>query len=122
LYLTAGKGMASSWQKAAINTPCGWLEEIARLVKSFKFSHNSGLHLKKADEKTVNYVKSRTTTSVFYYFNIKLVAFKVAVIGSMMTVGVILLLNQQLNIGQFVAAEIILIIVMNAVEKDNCKP
>src|SRR5688572_14794220 len=37
----------------------GWLEEMARLVNSFKFS-NADLHLTKADQKTGNYLQART--------------------------------------------------------------
>ncbi|MBL0199957.1 MAG: ABC transporter ATP-binding protein [Chitinophagaceae bacterium] len=35
----------------------------------------------------------------------------------MLIVGTILLVNQQLNIGQFIAAEIIILLVLNSVEK-----
>jgi ABC-type bacteriocin/lantibiotic exporter with double-glycine peptidase domain len=45
------------------------------------------------------------------------VAFKVLVTASLLIVGAVLLINKQINIGQFVAAEIVIILVLNAVEK-----
>jgi ABC-type bacteriocin/lantibiotic exporter with double-glycine peptidase domain len=46
-----------------------------------------------------------------------LIALKVIVTAAMLIVGCMLLLDQQINIGQFVAAEIVIIIVINSVEK-----
>jgi ABC-type bacteriocin/lantibiotic exporter with double-glycine peptidase domain len=46
-----------------------------------------------------------------------LIAFKVLVTAAMLIVGCVLLLEQQINIGQFVAAEIVIIIVITSVEK-----
>jgi ABC-type bacteriocin/lantibiotic exporter with double-glycine peptidase domain len=96
----------------------GWLEEMARMVKSFKVTTATGLHLKKADERTIQYLGARTR-----HFNVlllqyrTLIFFKVAITAAMLIVGVTLLLRQQINIGQFVAAEIIIITIINAIEK-----
>jgi ABC-type bacteriocin/lantibiotic exporter with double-glycine peptidase domain len=96
----------------------GWLEEMARMTKSFKIASSSGLHLKKTDEKTIRYLEARTRHFGVLLFQYKtLIFFKVAITAAMLVVGVTLLLNQQLNIGQFVAAEIIIITVISAVEK-----
>jgi ABC-type bacteriocin/lantibiotic exporter with double-glycine peptidase domain len=46
-----------------------------------------------------------------------LIGFKVIITAAMLIVGCFLLLEQQINIGQFVAAEIVIIIVINSVEK-----
>jgi ATP-binding cassette, subfamily B, bacterial len=119
LYTTSSKGLQSSLDKSSHKyVVAGWLEEMGRLFKTFKFSSASGLHIQKADEKTLNYLKARTI-----HFNVlllqyrTLVLFKVAITAAMLSVGVALLLNQQINIGQFVAAELIIITVIAAVEK-----
>jgi len=119
LYATGSKGLQSSLAESSYKyAVAGWFEELARVVKSFKFSVGSQLHIKKADEKTVNYLQARTKHFLILVFQYKtLVAFKVAITAAMLIVGVILLLNQQINIGQFVAAEIIVIAVINSVEK-----
>jgi ATP-binding cassette subfamily B protein len=119
LYLTGNKGLQAALQESSYKYQVvGWLEEMARLVKTFKFSAGSDLHLKKADAKTENYLGSRTQHFSYLILQYRsLIAFKVAITAAMLIVGVVLLLNQQINIGQFVAAEIIILTVINAVEK-----
>lgn len=119
LYLTGSKGLQSSLAESTYKYGmAGWLEEMARLVKVFKFSSSSGLHLKKANDRTVHYLEARTRHFHVLLLQYRtLVFFKVAITAAMLVVGVSLLLDQQINIGQFVAAEIIIITVINAVEK-----
>lgn len=118
LRITGNKGMQSSLAESAYKYGVvGWLEEMARLVKSFKFS-NAELHLKKADEKTGNYLQARTKHFKVLELQFKvLVAFKVLITAAMLIGGVVLLLNQQINIGQFVAAEIMIITIIASIEK-----
>lgn len=119
LYYTGSKGLQSSLMESSHKyAVAAWLEEMARLVKSFKFAATWGLHLKKTDGKTIQYLQARTRHFGVLLFQYKtLIFFKVAVTAALLAVGVTLLLNQQINIGQFVAAEIIIITVINAVEK-----
>jgi ABC-type bacteriocin/lantibiotic exporter with double-glycine peptidase domain len=119
LYTTGSRGLESSLAESTFKYGLvGWLEEMARLVKSFKFSSSAGLHLKKADEKTIGYINARTTHFKILLLQYRtLVAFKVIITASLLIAGVVLLLQQQINIGQFVAAEIIILIVINSVEK-----
>jgi ABC-type bacteriocin/lantibiotic exporter with double-glycine peptidase domain len=119
LYFTGTKGLESSLAESSHKyAVAGWLEEMARMTKSFKIASSSGLHLKKTDEKTIRYLEARTRHFGVLLFQYKtLIFFKVAITAAMLVVGVTLLLNQQLNIGQFVAAEIIIITVISAVEK-----
>lgn len=48
---------------------------------------------------------------------IQLIIFKVLVTAGLLAIGGILVLNQQMNIGQFVAAEIIILLIIGSVEK-----
>ncbi|MDZ4070628.1 MAG: ABC transporter ATP-binding protein [Sediminibacterium sp.] len=95
-----------------------WLEEISRSIKSFKYSRGTSLNVEKTDILVTNYLNSRTT-----YFNIllaqfwSLIGFKVVITAAMLIVGVVLLVDQQINIGQFIAADIVIITVMNSIEK-----
>jgi ABC-type bacteriocin/lantibiotic exporter with double-glycine peptidase domain len=96
----------------------GWLEELARVVNSLKFSRGSQFHLYKTDKEVTGYLNARTNhfkILLFQYWS--LIVFKVIITAAMLIVGSFLLVNQQLNIGQFIAAEIVVIIVMSAVEK-----
>lgn len=95
-----------------------WIEEIARVIKSFKFSSKTHLHLYKADEKVSGYLSFRTEHFKVLLIQYKtLIAFKVAITAAMLFVGTHLLINQQLNIGEFIAAEIVIITIINAIEK-----
>jgi len=46
-----------------------------------------------------------------------MIAFKIIVAAALLIVGGLLVINQQMNIGQFVAAEIIILLMINSVEK-----
>jgi ABC-type bacteriocin/lantibiotic exporter with double-glycine peptidase domain len=119
LYYTGNRGLETSLSESDNKySIAAWLEEMARTIKSLKFSSDTRYHLQKTDEKVASYLKIRTMhfkilLQQFY----TLVGFKVINTASMMIVGSILLVNQQLNIGQFIAAEIVIILVINSVEK-----
>lgn len=119
LYFTGSKGLESSLEKSTYKYALvAWLEETARMVKSFKFAAGSQLHIKRADETTIQYLGARTRHFAILLLQYRsLVAFKVIITAAMLIVGVILLLNQQMNIGQFVAAEIIILTIINSIEK-----
>ncbi|MEJ7770023.1 MAG: ATP-binding cassette domain-containing protein [Chitinophagaceae bacterium] len=119
IYLTGNKGLQSSLTESSYKYGlAGWFEEMARLVSTFKFSSATGLHVKKANEEAIGYIKARTAHFAVLVLHYRiLVAFKVMITAALLITGVVLLLEQQINIGQFVAAEIIILTVINSVEK-----
>jgi ATP-binding cassette, subfamily B, bacterial len=119
LRFTSAKGLQSSLEESRFKYAlAGWLEEMARLIRSFKFSYSSGLHIRKANDRTINYLQARTSHFRVLLLQYRaLLFFKVAITSAMLVTGVYLLLQQQINIGQFVAAEIVIITVISAVEK-----
>lgn len=95
-----------------------WLEELARTMETFKLAGNVSLPLEKTDELVSGYLSSRKAhfkTLVIQFVN--LVAFKVIIAAGLLLIGGLLVINQQMNIGQFVASEIIIILVLASVEK-----
>ena len=118
-YVTGDRGFQTSLEKSNYKYEvAGWLEEMARVIKQFKFSAHHALHEKRADEKVVGYVKARKKHFAILLLQYKvLIALKVIITAAMLIVGCMLLLDQQINIGQFVAAEIVIFIVINSVEK-----
>lgn len=119
LRYTGNKGLSTSLEESNHKyRVAGWLEEMARTITSFKFSRNPSLHLHKTDERVASYLGARTShfrILLVQYWS--LIAFKVIITAAMLIVGCFLLLEQQLNIGQFIAAEIVIIIVIAAAEK-----
>jgi ABC-type bacteriocin/lantibiotic exporter with double-glycine peptidase domain len=95
-----------------------WLQEIARNSSSFRRQENFEFALARNNELVEQYIGYREK-----HFNvikrqfIQLIGFKILITASLLFIGGYLVLNQQMNIGQFVAAEIIIILVINSVEK-----
>ena len=119
IRFTSPQGLATSLRASDYKYGiAAWLEEIARVIKSFKYSKGTSLHMKKTDELVWMYLDSRTA-----HFKILLlqywsfIAFKIIITMAMLVMGVVLLVNQQMNVGQFVAAEIVIITIINSVEK-----
>lgn len=119
LRATGNRGMETSVLESDYKYKVlGYLEELARVVGTFKFSRNSTIHLQRTDEQVSGYLQARTAhfkVLLFQYWT--LIGFKVLITAAMLIVGALLLVDQQLNIGQFIAAEIVIIMVMTSVEK-----
>jgi ABC-type bacteriocin/lantibiotic exporter with double-glycine peptidase domain len=95
-----------------------WLEEIGRSTKTFKLAGSTELPLVKTDKITGNYLKARKAHfKILLLQFICLVGFKVILVAGFLVIGGLLVLNQQMNIGQFVAAEIIILMIVASVEK-----
>ncbi|TKC03113.1 peptidase domain-containing ABC transporter [Pedobacter cryotolerans] len=95
-----------------------WLEDIAGAIKTFKINSKSEMHLTGADERVVEYLKSRTKHFKVLVFQYKaIIGFKVVITLVMLAIGTYLLVNQKLNIGAFIATEIVVLSIMIAVEK-----
>ncbi|MGJ8660136.1 MAG: ABC transporter ATP-binding protein, partial [Cellulophaga fucicola] len=95
-----------------------WLQEISRSVISFKLSGKTSLALEKTDYLVDKYLKSRESHfSILKVQFLQMIGFKVIVTAGLLSIGGFLVLDQRMNIGQFVAAEIIILLVINSVEK-----
>lgn len=95
-----------------------WLQEIARNNFSFRNELNYDFALEKNNGIMKDYLSSRENHfSVIKRQFSQLIIFKIIITASLLIVGGYLVLNQQMNIGQFVAAEIIILLVINSVEK-----
>ncbi|MBC7525591.1 MAG: ATP-binding cassette domain-containing protein [Flavobacterium sp.] len=95
-----------------------WLQEIARNNSSFRRADNFEFALSKNNELVNGYLENREKHfGVIKRQFIQLIIFKVIITVSLLLIGGFLVLNQQMNIGQFVAAEIIILLVINSVEK-----
>ena len=119
LRITSARGMESSLRESDYKyAVAGWLQEMARVVKSFKFAKHTSLNIERTDKLVTGYLQSRTTHfKILLWQYWSLVGFKVLITAAMLIVGSILLVNQQLNIGQFIASEIVILMVITSVEK-----
>jgi len=95
-----------------------WLEEVARTMGTFKLAGITDLPLLKVDKLIMGYLYFRRKHFGILITQFKtMVAFKVIVTGALLIMGSILLIDNQISLGQFVAAEIIIILIMNSIEK-----
>jgi ABC-type bacteriocin/lantibiotic exporter with double-glycine peptidase domain len=116
---SSNKGLNSSMEESDFKYRVGhWLEEISRAIKTFKFTQKGQFHLNKVDELILGYLSARRLHFKVLVLQYKtLIAFKVLITGSMLIIGALLFLDQKINLGQFIAAELIIIAVLNSVEK-----
>jgi len=95
-----------------------WLQEIARNYFGFKNKNESSFALYKNDKLVNEYLHYRESHfDVIKKQFIQLIGFKVLISAGLLLIGGFLVIKQQMNIGQFVAAEIIILLVINSVEK-----
>lgn len=117
--VTGPRGLQSSIQESKYKYKVAqWLEELARALNSFKLAGTTDLPLRKTDYNVNNYLKYRkihfkTLITQFSYILI----FKATVTGGLLIMGTILVINREITLGQFVASEVIIILILNAVEK-----
>jgi ABC-type bacteriocin/lantibiotic exporter with double-glycine peptidase domain len=116
---TAQRGLDTSLDESKSKYKVAhWLQEVARSIVSFKLSGKTSHALDKNDTLVVGYLNARESHfRVLVLQFIQMIGFKVLVTGGLLLIGGLLVLNQEMNIGQFVAAEIIILLVINSVEK-----
>ncbi|HRH68344.1 MAG TPA: ATP-binding cassette domain-containing protein [Flavobacteriales bacterium] len=120
IFRYSGKrGLATSLEESTFKYRVAyWLEELGRNQDTFKMIGRTSLPIERTDELVDGYVNARRS-----HFRVllgqysALVVFKVIITLSLLALGGLLVMNEQMNIGQFVAAEIVILILINAVEK-----
>lgn len=119
LYYTSERGIETSIEESNYKYEvAGFFGEIARTIKTFKFSQGSDLNLIRTDQNVSGYLGARTKHFHVLLFQYKtLLFFKISLTTLMLTFGSYLLVTQQLNIGEFIAAEIVILLLIGAVEK-----
>lgn len=117
--ISGPKGLQTSLKESKYKYKMAhFLEEIASANKSFKLAVDSKLHLTRTDEIAQTYLTAREShfqvlLNQFRYF----VGFKILIAAGLLILGSLLVFNEQMNIGQFVASEIIVLLIINSVEK-----
>lgn len=118
-YTTGPRGLRSSIEESKYKYKVAqWLEELGRAMQSFKLGGTTDLPLRKTDYNVNGYLKHRTI-----HFNTLLtqftfiIFFKAAIVGGMLIAGTLLVVEREITLGQLVASEIVIILIINSVEK-----
>lgn len=95
-----------------------WIEEIARSLNTFKLAGDTPLPMNKLDSLVTNYLQYRKKHFVILVKQFRaIIAFKVFITAGLLVLGGFLVVNRQISLGQFVAAEVIILLVISSVEK-----
>ncbi|MGK7396712.1 MAG: peptidase domain-containing ABC transporter [Candidatus Cyclobacteriaceae bacterium M3_2C_046] len=118
-YYTGPKGLSSSIVESKYKYRVAyWLEEIARTINSFKLAGDSFLPMRKTDFFVNNYLKNRKIHFKVLISQLSyVIVFKTLVTGGVLIIGSLLVIDRQITLGQFVASEIIIILILSSVEK-----
>lgn len=95
-----------------------WLEEVSRVSSTFKLAGENQFPLNRTDDLTVDYLEARAKHWRILVLQFASSAvFRALVVGGFLILGSMLVMENQLNIGQFVAAEILVLFIVDSVEK-----
>lgn len=95
-----------------------WLEEMARSMSTFKMAGYTPYPLRRTDGLVSKYLDNRAAHFKILKFQYAvIVAFKVLITFALLALGSYLVIHNEMTIGQFVAAEIVVILVISNVEK-----
>lgn len=118
-WLTGPGGLKTSLKESKYKYAVAhWLEEIARANTTFKLSNGDRFSMQKTDGLVVSYLDARQS-----HFKILvgqftgMVGFKTLTTAALLLLGSLLVIENQINIGQFVAAEIVVLFIISSVEK-----
>ncbi|MDX2194464.1 MAG: ATP-binding cassette domain-containing protein [Gemmatimonadales bacterium] len=95
-----------------------WLEEMARTIGTMKLAGRSNLPLDRMDRELSYYLKARRGHfGVLVTQGTGMVAFKVVITAALLVLGMVLVSDQQITLGQFVASEVIVVTILAGIEK-----
>lgn len=95
-----------------------WLEDMARDLPLYRQREDALEPIDRMDELVASYIAHRTDhfrvlKRLFY----SAVAFKVLVTGGLLILGTTLVVGREMTLGQFVAAELVIVLITSSVEK-----
>jgi ABC-type bacteriocin/lantibiotic exporter with double-glycine peptidase domain len=119
LRLTGPRGLATSLKESKYKYKiANWLEVLAGSMTTFKLAGDNTLPLQRTDQLLSNYLYARGKHfKVLAGQYVAFVLFKTVVTGGLLVAGCILIVQKEINLGQFIASEIVIILLMGAVEK-----
>ncbi len=119
LRFTGKKGLETKTEQSTYKYKVAhWLQELGRSLLTFKLTPQPNIGIHNTDKIISDYLDARKK-----HFNVlvtqyaAVIIFKTLIITGLLVLGALLVINQQLNLGQFVAVEIIVFIIVGSVEK-----
>jgi ABC-type bacteriocin/lantibiotic exporter with double-glycine peptidase domain len=95
-----------------------WLEEVGRTLHTFKLAGRSDLPLHKTDKYVSSYLDAKSDHfRILLVQYASIVSFKTLITFALLALGSWLVINNQINLGQFIAAELIVLLIISSAEK-----
>jgi len=95
-----------------------WLEDVARANNTFKLAGGARLAMRRTDELVSNYLDYRSSHFRYLLWHFSgAIAIQAFVTLTFLLLGGYLVINNQINIGQFVAAELVILSIISNAEK-----
>lgn len=95
-----------------------WLQEVARDLPTYRHQHDTQEPVDHMDELVAQYLTHRNghfrVLKRFFYSGI---AFKSIVTGGLLILGTALVIGREMSLGQFVAAELVIVLITGSVDK-----
>lgn len=119
MWFVAPAGLDTSLKESKYKYKvAGWLEDIARASNTFKLAGGERLSMRRTNDLLIGYLDARRAhfrILLFHYGG--LIAFQALVTAFFLLLGGKLVIENQINIGQFVAAEIVILLILSSAEK-----
>lgn len=119
LYLIAPAGLDTSLKESKYKyRVAGWLEDIARASNTFKLAGGERLTMRRTNGLLSSYLNARQSHfRILLWHYGGLITFQALVTAFFLLLGGKLVIDNQINIGQFVAAEIVILLILSSAEK-----
>ena len=119
IRLTGPRGLVTSQMESAYKyRTAHWLEEVARSVVAFKAAGRATPALERMDGQVAGYLHYRERHfRVLVIQAMAAIGFKTLVTGALLILGSVLVIDRQITLGQFVAAELVIVTVLAGIEK-----
>ncbi|MFM8603679.1 MAG: peptidase domain-containing ABC transporter [Gemmatimonadota bacterium] len=116
---TGPRGLETSLLESAYKyRTVHWLEEVARAATTFKAAGRATPALDKMDGHVAGYLRYRQRHfAVLVTQAWAAIGFKTLVTGALLILGSMLVIDRQITLGQFVAAELVIVTVLAGIEK-----
>ena len=95
-----------------------WLETMAGSLPLLRQETDPATYMDQTDELVAQYIDYRNQHfSVLKRFYISAVAFKTLITGGLLILGTTLVVGREMSLGQFVAAELVIVLITSSVDK-----
>ncbi len=113
------RGFKSSLEESTMKYKVAhWMNDISRNNEVFKINSSSRIHLDRAARLLDGYINHRNEHFRILKFQyVALAALKVLVISGLLIAGSVLVVRNELNLGQFISSEILVFMIVNSIEK-----